>query len=98
MVALGEEGQLRELSNLTGRLRDSLRNGIPDQEVQDQMKLLADILPAKYRVMGLLKAALQTGEQGQRLAELHLERSYKLFHEDYLDLERIDREIQSISE
>jgi hypothetical protein len=91
-----EQEQLNELTALTGRLRDSLRAGSPDPEVERQMRLLVDALPAKYRARSLLEAALIPGERGQRLAELYLERSYKLFREDYLDLERIDREIEAL--
>ena len=38
------------------------------------------------------------GRRKPRVAELYLERSYKLFNEDYLDLERIDREIDALAE
>lgn len=90
---LSQQEQLNELTALTGRLRDSVAAGVPDSEVQAQMRELAVALPAKYRVPDLIEAASIPGDRGQRLAELYLERSFKLFHEDYLDLERIDRAI-----
>jgi hypothetical protein len=94
--AMTEQEQLNELTALTGRLRDSLRGGAPDPDVERQMRLLVDVLPAKYRARSLMDSALIPGDRGQRLAELYLERSYKLFREDYLDLERIDREIEAL--
>ncbi|HCG00580.1 MAG TPA: hypothetical protein DEV93_08555 [Chloroflexi bacterium] len=95
---LSEADKIRELTSLVGRLRDSVRTGRGDTEVTDQMRLLADTLPAKYRVLQLTRAAQRPGEEGQRLAELYLERCYKLLREDYLDLERIDREIDAFGD
>jgi hypothetical protein len=90
---MNQQEQLTELSMLTGRLRDSLSNGHPDPEVEQQMRALAEVMPGKYRVSDLIEVASIPGERGQRLAELFIERSYKLLHEEYLDLERIDRDI-----
>jgi hypothetical protein len=95
---LDEREKLNELTRLTGRLRDSIRGGSPDRSVEEQMETLAATLPAKYRANRLVEAARSPGERGERMAQLYLERSYKLFNEDYLDLERIDREIEALSE
>lgn len=91
-----EREKLDELRILTGRLRDSLRDGAPDVDVERQMRLLGDTLPAKYRVSALIDAARTPGDRGQKLAELLLVRSYKLLNEEYLDLEQIDRDIEAI--
>ncbi|MGI8824697.1 MAG: hypothetical protein ACR2JC_03450 [Chloroflexota bacterium] len=96
VAAMTEQERLNELTMLTGRLRDSLHSGEPDPELEQEMHQIAGFLPAKYRPHALVRAAVTPGEQGQRLAQLYLERSYKLFNEDYLDLERIDREIDAI--
>jgi hypothetical protein len=93
---MSEGDKLNELSMLTGRLRDSIQRGGPDPEIEQQMRSLAQTLPDKYRVGEVLAAAGLPGERGQRLAQLHLERCYKLYNEDYLDLERIDREIDAV--
>jgi hypothetical protein len=92
---LTEQERLNELTTLTGRLRDSLRDGSADPAIGRQMEALAQQLPPKYRARDLIRAAQIPGERGQKLAELYLERSYKLFREDYLDLERIDHEIET---
>jgi len=96
--SLDEGEKLAEMTRLIGRMRDVVRNGGTDSDLLRQMRVLADLLPAKYRAQDLVTAAGQEGERGQRLAELYLERSYKLHNEEYLDLERIDREIQATSE
>jgi hypothetical protein len=93
---LSEQEKLNELSMLTGRLRDSIQRGEADHEIEQQMRALSRTMPDKYRVGEVLAAAGIPGERGQRLAQLHLERCYKLYNEDYLDLERIDREIDAV--
>jgi hypothetical protein len=93
---MSEGEKINELTSLTGQLRDTLTRGRPDTEVLDAMRDLTASLPAKYRGSGLIRAAQQPGERGQHLAELYLERCYKLLREDYLDLERIDREIEAL--
>jgi hypothetical protein len=93
---MSEGDKLNELSMLTGRLRDSIQRGGADAEIERQMQALAQTMPHKYRVGEVLAAAGIPGERGQRLAQLHLERCYKLYNEDYLDLERIDREIDAV--
>jgi hypothetical protein len=92
---LTEHERLDEMTRLVGRARDALRNGSVDEQMEGE---LAGSLPAKYRAERLLAAALQPGERGQRLASLYLERAYKLYREEYLDLERIDREIDALAE
>lgn len=96
-AGLSAQEQLKELTMLTGRLQDSLPSGA-DPEVERQMRLLANVLPPKYRADDLLEAAHVPGELGRRLAGLYLERAYKLYNEDYLDLERIDREIDGLQQ
>ncbi|MGH2442399.1 MAG: hypothetical protein ACRDFX_04475 [Chloroflexota bacterium] len=88
--------QLNELSALTGRMLDSVGAGTPDLDVERQMRALSDVLPAKYRISDLLEDVHQAQPDGQRLAKLYIERAYKLYNEDYLDLERIDKEIEAI--
>src|SRR5947209_13209611 len=96
-AGMSEGEKINALTSLTGQLRDSVRSGRPDQDVLDNMRDLIDALPAKYRVSQLIRAAQEPGERGQHLAELYLERCYKLLHEDYLDLERLDREIDALA-
>jgi hypothetical protein len=95
---LTEEERLNELTRLTGRARDALRDGSPDGDIHRDLQALAAGLPAKYRADRLVAAAETPGERGERLASLYLQRAYKLYREEYLDLERIDREIDALSE
>lgn len=96
--AMTQPEQLNEFGRLVGRLFDSLRNGSSDEDIERQLRQLAGILPAKYRAQELVDAIAQRGVTAQRLAELYIDRAYKLFNEDYLELERIDREIEAAHE
>lgn len=95
---LTEEERLNELTRLTGRARDALRDGAADGDLHQDLNMLASSLPAKYRADNLVAAAEMPGERGERLASLYLQRAYKLYREEYLDLERIDREIDALSQ
>jgi hypothetical protein len=97
-AGMSQREQLDALSGLTGRLLDATRSGVADLDVERQMRALSGLLPPKYRVDELIEAVHQPGDRGRRLAELYIERAYKLFNEDYLDLERIDREIEAAHE
>jgi hypothetical protein len=95
---LSEGELLREMNTAIGRLRGSLASGEIDVQAREDIDALAALLPSKYRARELAGAAIVPGDRGRRLAELYLERSYKLLNEDYLDLTRIDREIEALSE
>jgi hypothetical protein len=94
-AGMTQREQLDALSSLTGRLLDATRSGVADLDVERQMRALAAVLPPKYRADELVEAVHQPGDRAQRLAELYIERAYKLYNEDYLDLERLDREIEA---
>lgn len=93
--SMTQQEQINTLTTLTGRLLDSLQAGAADIEVERQMRQLAETLPAKYRVEEMIQAIHRPGDGARRLAELYIERCYKLYNEEYLDLERIDREIEA---
>jgi hypothetical protein len=60
------------------------------------MRTLVEMLSPKYRGNRLLSAAQEPGERGRRLCELLLERAYALHREEYLDVGRLDREIEAL--
>lgn len=93
-----EGEQLNELTRSIGRLRDSMSGGAPEAAIEAEVRGLSRLLPPKYRGQDIAESALTPGERGQHLTELYLERSFKLYHEDYLDLERIDNEIEAARE
>jgi hypothetical protein len=61
-----------------------------------QIRRLGRLLPEKYRIDEFLEAAQRPGQTGRRLAELYVDRCYKLSNEQYEELGRLDREIEEL--
>jgi hypothetical protein len=60
------------------------------------MQRIAGRLADKYRTFELTNAAMDGSERGARLAELYLERSFKLLDEEYGDIPGIERAIREL--
>lgn len=90
--------RLAELGKLVGVARYALE-GHDEQQLQEtrqRMRRVAEALPDKYRTDELLSTAFDPSERGARLAELYLERAYKLLDEEYADIPDIERAIREI--
>jgi hypothetical protein len=95
---LPERDRLGDLSRLIGQSRYAME--IHDQrqldEVAAQMRRLAATLPEKYRAEQLVAAALRSDAEGAQLAELYLQRAYKLLDEDYISIPPIEQRIREL--
>jgi hypothetical protein len=60
------------------------------------MTNIARLMPDKYRAADLISAATDTSERGSQLAQLYLERGYKLLNEEYADIPGIERTIREL--
>ena len=93
-----ERDRLSELAHLIGQTRYAME--IHDQrqldEVAAQMRRLAATLPEKYRADQLTTAALRSDAEGAQLAELYLQRAYKLLDEDYIGIPPIEQRIREL--
>lgn len=93
-----ERDRLSELARLIGQLRYAME--IHDQrqldEVTAHMRRVAATLPEKYRADQLTTAALRSDPQGAQLAELYLQRAYKLLDEDYISIPPIEQRIREL--
>ena len=96
--AMNEGERLAELTKLTGTLHEATERGDLRgvAETTREMRALGETLSPKYRGNRLLSAAQEPGERGRRLCELLLERAYALHREEYLDVGRLDREIEAL--
>lgn len=100
MVAslLPERDRLGDLARLIGQSRYAME--VHDQrqldEVGAQMRRLAATLPEKYRAEQLVAAALRSDAEGAQLAELYLQRAYKLLDEDYISIPPIEQRIREL--
>ncbi len=95
---LSDRDRLNELTRLTGTARYALEGKDKRllQETEQQMRRTARPLPEKYRAEELIKAALESGERGRKLAQLYLDRGYKLVEEQYNDIPQLEREIREL--
>lgn len=92
--------RLAELSKLVGVVRYALDGKDTHllQETRQRMQRITHRLPEKYRGVELIKAATEQQERGARLAELYIERGYKLLDEEYADIPGIERSIRELQE
>jgi hypothetical protein len=96
---LSDRDRLEELSKLIGTARYALEGKDLRllRETEQKLRRTADPLPEKYKARELIKAALEAGERGWKLAQLYLERGYKLVNEQYAEIPRIEREIRDLT-
>ena len=94
-LMMGERERIDEMTRLVGRLRDALEQNVRLEvdAVTARMVRLGSTLPLKYRAGELIAGASRQGPEGTRLAELYLDRCYRLCGEQYEGLAEIDREI-----
>ena len=95
---LPERERLEELARRVGTLRYALegRDTALAEATRKEMRAVAMYLPEKYRVEELIEAASRSDSSAARLAELYVERAYKLASEDYENLSSIEAEIEAL--
>jgi hypothetical protein len=93
---LTDRDRLGELSRSVGMLRYAMEGKDLKLLAQTErsMRKLAAGLPEKYRADQLIDAALRPDTQGDHLAQLYLQRAFKLLDEDYAAIPPIEREIR----
>ncbi|HET9111594.1 MAG TPA: hypothetical protein VFN78_12270 [Ktedonobacterales bacterium] len=98
--ALPERDRLGELARLAGQARYAMDGHDTRllEEVSGQMRMLASTLPEKYRADQLVEAAIRPDDTGARLAELYLQRAYRLLDEDYINIPPIEQQIRELRE
>ena len=97
---MNDRQRLAELGKLIGVARYSLEGHDTQllQETKQRMQRITAHLPDKYRSAELIAAAVDSSEKGSRLAELYLERGYKLLDEEYAEIPGIERAIRELQE
>lgn len=90
--------RLTELGKFVGMARYALEGHDTNllQETKQKMLRIAGRLAEKYKSFELVHAAIEPGERGARLAELYLERAFKLLDEEYADIPQIERAIREL--
>ena len=97
-LMMDERGRIDEMTRLVGRLRDAVEQSTLGEinALKALLMRLGSTLPLKYRAGELVVGASRHGWEGTRLAELYLDRCYRLCGEQYEGLAEIDREIARI--
>jgi hypothetical protein len=98
LQVMPDREKVGRLARLTGTLRYAVDGGdtrLVDETV-DEMQRVARYLGEKYRPLELIDAARSSDSRAARLAELYLERCYKLADEDYAALGALDDEIEAL--
>ena len=92
--------RLAELSKLVGVSRYALDGKDTHllQDTRQRMQRITRRMPEKYRGAELIAAATSSQERGARLAQLYIERGYKLLDEEYADIPNIERAIRELQE
>ncbi len=92
---MGERDRLGELSKLVGTLRFATDRGDEalTQETDASLRALGESLPEHYWTDKVRAAAMDMSETGAKLAQLYVERCYKLLDEDFPAVEELERRI-----
>ncbi len=95
---MNERDRLAELSKIVGRLRFAVEGN--DTHTQDEMRhevgLLGRYLPERYHIPSLLQALMDSSTRGGELAQLYLDRCYKLSNGDDAGARDLEERIQSL--
>jgi len=95
---MSEGDKLAELSNLLGKLKfgQEGNDSTMVNEVSEEINALNKYLPSGFQVPSLLLAALDATQRGAKLAQLYLDRCYRLSEGDSSNAEALEAEIQSL--
>lgn len=97
---MSERDKLGELSRLLGKLRFAVE-GNDSQESEDvaaEISTLGRHLPENFQVPSLLAVAKETTQQASRLAQLYLDRCFRLSDGDASSAADLDQQIRSLEE
>src|SRR5438128_422663 len=98
LQVMPDRDKVGRLARLTGTLRYAVEGGdtrLAD-ETLDEMQRIARHLTEKYHPTELIAAARSSEPRGAQLAELYLERCYRLVDEDYAAMADLDTRIDQL--
>lgn len=95
---MSESDKLAELARLLGSLRFAVEGADSSTivEVSEEIDTLSRHLPEEFRVTALLAVAKDTSQKGSRLAQLYLDRCFRLSAGDHSTVRTLEAEIQSL--
>ncbi|MDP6548650.1 MAG: hypothetical protein QF659_01065 [Dehalococcoidia bacterium] len=95
---MSESDKLGELSRLLGKLRFAVegQDSREADEAAEDISTLARHLPEEFWVSTLLAVAKDTSRKGSRLAQLYLDRCFRLSAGDVSSAQALEAEIQTL--
>ncbi|MEK7778005.1 MAG: hypothetical protein AAB303_05210, partial [Chloroflexota bacterium] len=95
---MGEKDKLGELTKLVGKLQFAVevKDARLMEEAEKEVHTLARYLPEEYHVHRIIESAERSTGNGPRLAQLYLERCYKLADQDSAGLQRVEQTIREL--
>lgn len=95
---MSQGDKLAELSQLLGKMRFAQEgNDLPTlNEVSEEITALSKYLPEEFRLPKLLTAAEDASPKGARLAQLYLDRCFRLAAGDSGSAQDLEEQIQSL--
>ena len=95
---MSDRDRLAELSKLVGTMRFALesQDNALASETDASLDALARTLPGHYWGERVRKAAGDSSGGGARLAQLYVERCYKLLDEEFAEVAALERAIEAV--
>jgi len=92
---LGDRGRLEELAKLLGKLRFAVdgQDHKLAEETQTQIRSLTRFFPPEYQMEALLAAARSSEARASLLAQLYLDRCYRLLEQDFRGAQEVEARI-----
>ena len=95
---MSESDKLAELSRLLGKLRFAQEGNDSDtiSEIKDEVGALSRHLPEEFRVTSLLSAAQDSSPRGLEIAQLYLDRCFRLSEGDTSTARELEAKINAL--
>lgn len=95
---MSEKDKLGELAKLVGKLQFAIEgnDSLLLREVESEIHAFTRHLPENYHVSRLIEVAKESVNPGLKLAQLYLERCYKLADNDYVGLQEVETAIDEL--
>ena len=95
---MSESDRLGELTKLVGRLRYAIEAVEQSliEETESDIRALGNYFPKTYQIAALLQSARRSDQKSASLADLYLKRCFHLSREEYVELGKIESDIEEL--
>ncbi len=95
---MNERDRLTELSKMVGKLRFAIEGDDHQtcSETQEEIDILGRFLPEHFDIPSLLMAVMDSSSRGSQLAQLYLDRCYRLSDGDDVGAQDLEEKIETL--